>query len=130
MLEPKLDGASVELVYEDARLSRGSTRGDGRRGEGVTENLRTVQAVPLALRTADRPAPAFLAVRGELVMPIDGFEKLNEGLIAEGKEPYANPRNSAAGSLRQLDPEITASRPLDLYVYDILAVGLGRGRPR
>jgi len=125
VLEPKLDGASVELVYEDGRLSRGSTRGDGRRGEGVTENLRTVPAVPLTLRTAERPAPPFLAVRGELVMPIDGFEKLNEGLLEEGKEPYANPRNSAAGSLRQLDPEITASRPLDLYVYDVLSVDWG-----
>ncbi len=129
VLEPKLDGASVELVYEGGRLARGSTRGDGRRGEGVTENLRTVPAVPLALRTAERPAPVSLAVRGELVMPIDGFEKLNEGLLAEGKEPYANPRNSAAGSLRQLDPEITAGRPLDLYAYDILAIDWGGEEP-
>jgi len=133
VLEPKLDGASVELVYEDGRLSRGSTRGDGRQGEGVTENLRTVPSVPLALRHAPdetgRALPPFLAIRGELVMPVDGFEALNERLIAEGKEPYANPRNSAAGSLRQLDPQITASRPLDLYAYDLLAVGWGDAAP-
>jgi len=133
VLEPKLDGASVELVYEEGRLSRGSTRGDGRRGEGVTENLRTVPSVPLALRHAPgetgRALPPFLSIRGELVMPVDGFEALNERLIAEGKEPYANPRNSAAGSLRQLDPQITASRPLDLYAYDLLAVEWGDAAP-
>jgi len=133
VLEPKLDGASVELVYEDGRLARGSTRGDGRQGEGVTENLRTVPSVPLALRHAPdetgRALPPFLAIRGELVMPVDGFEALNERLIAEGKEPYANPRNSAAGSLRQLDPQITASRPLDLYAYDLLAVEWGDAAP-
>lgn len=133
VLEPKLDGASVELVYEHGRLTRGSTRGDGRQGEGVTENLRTVPSVPLALRQAPaetgRPVPPFLAVRGELVMPVDGFEALNERLIAQDKEPYANPRNSAAGSLRQLDPQITASRPLDLYAYDVLAVDWGDAPP-
>ncbi|MGD2116101.1 MAG: NAD-dependent DNA ligase LigA [Acidobacteriota bacterium] len=129
VLEPKLDGASVELVFEDGRLSRGSTRGDGRRGEGVTENLRTVPSVPLSLRDGRRAAPPFLAVRGEVVMPIDGFERLNERLLEAGKEPYANPRNSAAGSLRQLDPEITASRPLDLYAYDVLAADWGDAAP-
>lgn len=129
VLEPKLDGASVELVYEDGRLSRGSTRGDGRRGEGVTENLRTVPSVPLSLRDDPRTPPPFLAVRGEVVMPVDGFERLNETLIEQGKEPYANPRNSAAGSLRQLDPQITDSRPLDLYAYDVLAAEWGETSP-
>ncbi|HSL83417.1 MAG TPA: NAD-dependent DNA ligase LigA, partial [Thermoanaerobaculia bacterium] len=129
VLEPKLDGASVELVYEEGRFAQGSTRGDGRRGEGVTENLRTVPSVPLSLREGKRPAPPALAVRGELFMPIQGFETLNEGLMNEGKEPYANPRNSAAGSLRQLDPQITASRPLDLYAYDVLDADWGEGEP-
>jgi DNA ligase (NAD+) len=129
VLEPKLDGASVELVYEEGRFAQGSTRGDGRRGEGVTENLRTIPSVPLSLRERKRPAPPSLAVRGELFMPIEGFEKLNEGLMNEGREPYANPRNSAAGSLRQLDPQITASRPLDLYAYDVLDAVWGEGEP-
>ncbi len=129
VLEPKLDGASVELVYEDGRLARGSTRGDGRRGEGVTENLRTVPSVPLELRGDRRAAPPFVAVRGEVFMPIEGFDRLNEGLIEAGKEPYANPRNSAAGSLRQLDPQLTASRPLDLFAYDVLAAEWGGGEP-
>jgi DNA ligase (NAD+) len=120
--EPKLDGLSVELVYEDGVLARASTRGDGSRGEGITENVKTIRSVPLRLRTPkDAPAiPDVLAVRGEIVLRVDGFEALNERLIAEGKEPFANPRNAAAGSLRQLDPTITASRPLEAYVYDVL----------
>lgn len=120
-VEPKLDGASVELVYEEGELSRASTRGDGRRGEGVTENIRTVGAVPLRLREADREVPETLAVRGEVFMRIDDFEALNERLMEEGKDPFANPRNATAGSLRQLDSKITARRPLDLYAYHILA---------
>lgn len=121
-LEPKLDGASVELVYEAGLLTRAATRGDGRIGEGVTANVRTIPAVPLQLHTETRPAPAFLSIRGEIVMHAEAFEKLNEGLLAAGQEPFANPRNAAAGALRQLDPRITASRPLDLYAYDILAM--------
>ncbi|MGH9361433.1 MAG: NAD-dependent DNA ligase LigA [Thermoanaerobaculia bacterium] len=119
-LEPKLDGASIELVYRDGRLHQASTRGDGRVGEGVTENVRTIPAVPLRLRDGSRPAPPFLAVRGEVIMRVGDFEKLNQRLLAEGREPFANPRNAAAGALRQLDPQITASRPLDLYAYDVL----------
>ncbi len=121
VLEPKLDGASVELVYRDGSLHTASTRGDGRRGEGVTENIRTIPAAPLRLRDRSRPVPPFLAVRGEVIMRVDAFEKLNERLLAEAKEPFANPRNAAAGALRQLDPQLTASRPLDLYAYDVLA---------
>lgn len=123
VLEPKLDGASIELVYEDGALARASTRGDGRRGEGVTENVRTIQAVPLRLREDGHPVPPFLAVRGEVIMHANAFEALNEKLLAEGKEPFANPRNVAAGALRQLDPQLTASKPLDLYAYDILSAG-------
>ncbi|HWM94070.1 MAG TPA: NAD-dependent DNA ligase LigA [Thermoanaerobaculia bacterium] len=120
-LEPKLDGASVELVYQNGTLLQASTRGDGRRGEGITANVRTMQSVPLRLRDSERPVPPFLSIRGEVVMHADAFDKLNERLMAEGKEPFANPRNAAAGALRQLDPQLTASRPLELYAYDILA---------
>ncbi len=122
VLEPKFDGASVELVYDAGELARASTRGDGRRGEGVIENIRTVGSVPLQLRTRKRSAPANLAVRGEVLMPIHKFEKLNTQLIERGEHPFANPRNAAAGSLRQLDPKITAARPLTMFAYEILQV--------
>lgn len=120
VLEPKLDGASVELVYENGNLVRASTRGDGSVGEGVTENVRTISAVPLRLRE-EGEAPAFLAIRGEVIMRVDAFEKLNERLLAQGKKVFANPRNAAAGSLRQLDPRVTSARPLHVFLYDILA---------
>lgn len=129
--EPKLDGASVELVYEDGRLVRAATRGDGRRGEAVLENARTIAAVPLKLRgfgtvsgdgDGDLPTPPpLLSLRGEVIMRIEDFDAMNEGLIEEGKDPYASPRNAAAGALRQLDSKITAARRLDIAVYDILA---------
>ncbi len=122
VLEPKLDGASIELVYEDGVLARAVTRGNGRRGEGVTENLRTISTVPLRLRGDVRAVPSLLALRGEVIMYVSDFEAFNAGLVARGQEPYASPRNSAAGSIRQLDPRVTASRSLDVLVYDILAV--------
>ncbi len=121
VVEPKLDGLSIELVYERGALTRASTRGDGVRGEGITENARTIAAVPLRLLEGGTPAPEFLAVRGEVIIRWDAFEKLNASLVADEKPPFANPRNAAAGSLRQLDSRITATRPLDLYVYDVLA---------
>jgi DNA ligase (NAD+) len=121
VVEPKLDGASVELVYADGVLVRASTRGDGAIGEGITENIRTIAAVPLRLRESGSRPPGLLALRGEVIMRLDAFEHLNEGLLAAGKDPFANPRNAAAGSLRQLDPQVTASRPLDIYIYDILS---------
>src|SRR5690606_2460513 len=108
LLEPKLDGASIELVYTDGALVRGSTRGDGVRGEDVTDNVRTIAAVPLRLREDPRPPPRSIAVRGEVLMHADAFEALNKRLLQDGNEPFANPRNAAAGSLRQLDPRITA----------------------
>jgi DNA ligase (NAD+) len=120
LLEPKLDGASIELVYEDGVLARAVTRGNGRVGEDVTENIRTIPAVPLRLREEERPAPRLLAVRGEVMMWISAFERFNESLVEQGAEPYASPRNSAAGSLRQLDSRITAERELDLLAYDVL----------
>ena len=127
VVDPKLDGLSVELVYENGLLSRAATRGDGTRGEGITENVKTIPSVPLRLRETARPAPSLLALRGEIVLQVQGFAKLNESLIAQGKDPFANPRNAAAGSVRQLDPTVTASRPLEVYVYDVLAVEPSQG---
>jgi DNA ligase (NAD+) len=121
-VDPKLDGASLELVYEGGRLVRGVTRGDGRRGEEVTANVRTIASVPMRLRDADRPVPAMLSVRGEVIMLASEFEALNERLINEGKEPFANPRNAAAGALRQLDSRLVAQRPLAAYAYDVLTI--------
>lgn len=122
VLEPKLDGASLEIVYEDGILARAVTRGNGREGEGVTENVKTIPTVPLRLRTEERAAPPFLAVRGEVMMYLSDFEAFNARLVESGQEPYASPRNSASGALRQLDPRVTASRRLDVLVYDILKV--------
>ena len=122
ILEPKLDGASIELVYEEGLFVRAVTRGNGRVGELVTENLRTIPSLPLRLREAERAAPELLAVRGEVIMYLSAFEALNERMVEQGSEPYVNPRNSASGSLRQLDSRLTAERPLDLLAYDILMV--------
>lgn len=122
VLEPKLDGASIELVYRDGVLERAVTRGNGQRGEDVTPNIRTIQSVPLRLRKDDRPIPALLTVRGEVLMYISAFERFNAGLIADGAEPYASPRNSAAGAIRQLDPGLTARRDLDCLAYDVMHV--------
>ncbi len=113
MAEPKFDGLSVELVFVDGRFERGSTRGDGFFGEEVSENLKTIRSLPLRLRTADRPAPGTVAIRAEAIMRLSEFEKLNRRMAESGKEPFANPRNAASGSLRQLDTQVTASRPLD-----------------
>ncbi|WP_235041452.1 NAD-dependent DNA ligase LigA [Vreelandella profundi] len=113
--EPKLDGAAVSLVYEQGRLVSGATRGDGRSGEGITSNLRTLRSVPLKLLGSN--VPALLEVRGEVIMRHTGFEALNERAREEGSKVFANPRNAAAGSLRQLDPRITAKRPLEFHAY-------------
>ena len=117
-LEPKYDGLSVELVYEAGVFVRGSTRGNGRTGEDITANLRTIRSLPL--RLAGEAVPARLAVRGEAVFPIADFDRMNRELAAEGKEPFKNPRNAAAGALRQLDSRLARSRPLALYGYDVL----------
>ena len=119
--EPKFDGLSVEVVYEDGLLSRASTRGDGARGEGVTENVKTIRSVPLRLAGPARSAPKLLAVRGEVLMPIGAFAEVNRELERRGEPLFANPRNAAAGSLRQLDPRITAKRRLEIVFYEILA---------
>ena len=118
VLEPKIDGSAVSLVYEDGVLVRGATRGDGGQGEDVTANLRTVKTVPLALRLAPGgTAPPQLEVRGEIYLALPDFARFNEQLVAQGKKAAPNPRNLAAGSLRQLDPGITAERPLAIWVY-------------
>jgi DNA ligase (NAD+) len=116
--EPKFDGLSVEVVYEDGRYQRAATRGDGEEGEDVTANVRTIGAIPQRLR-GDHPD--FLAVRGEVYMPRDAFSEYNRERIERGDEPFANPRNAAAGTLRQLDPSVTAERPLDAFFFEILA---------
>ena len=113
--ELKIDGLAVALTYEEGRLVRGATRGDGFRGEDVTQNLRTIRSIPLAI--TDEDVPHRFEVRGEVYLPRSAFQRLNEERIARDEPPYANPRNTAAGSLRQLDPQATASRPLDIFVY-------------
>ncbi|NOT34836.1 MAG: NAD-dependent DNA ligase LigA [Candidatus Eisenbacteria bacterium] len=119
--EPKFDGLSVELVYEDGTFVLGSTRGDGETGEDITENLRTIRALPLRLASA-KGVPAArgrMAVRGEALMPLAEFEALNKRLVEANEEPFASARNSAAGTVRQLDPKVTAERRLDLYAYEV-----------
>jgi DNA ligase (NAD+) len=116
VIEPKLDGLAVELTYEDGLLTVGSTRGDGEVGEDVTANLRTVRSVPLSLLG---DPPKLIDVRGEVILRRGDFERLNKERLKTGEEPMANPRNGAAGSLRQLDPKVTAARPLVFYAYGI-----------
>jgi DNA ligase (NAD+) len=118
--EPKIDGLSINLIYESGTFVRGATRGDGYRGEDVTPNLRTIKAISLRmqLKGGEQP-PAVLEVRGEVYLPLSGFNELNERLIAEGKKPTPNPRNAAAGSLRQKDSTITAQRPLSIWIHGL-----------
>ncbi|GAG15784.1 unnamed protein product, partial [marine sediment metagenome] len=125
VVEPKIDGLAVALTYQDGLLVRGATRGNGIVGEDITVNVRTVRNIPLRIPVAEsRPAPQMIEVRGEIYMPRDLFARLNEQRQARGERPFANPRNAAAGSMRQLDPRITATRPLRLFAY---AVGYIRG---
>jgi DNA ligase (NAD+) len=115
--EPKIDGLAIALTYENGRFVRGATRGDGYHGENITENLRTIRSIPVQLRDKDHPDR--FEVRGEVYMPQRSFEALNNERAERGEPLYANPRNSAAGSVRQLDPRITASRKLDIWVYQL-----------
>jgi DNA ligase (NAD+) len=116
--EIKLDGLAVELVYEHGRFISGSTRGDGVNGEDVTQNLRTIRSIPLRLHHGDGVAvPPLLEVRGEVILPHEAFRRLNEARARQGEPIFANPRNAAAGSLRQLDPRVTAARPLDIFCH-------------
>ncbi len=130
--EPKIDGLAIELVYEDGRFIAGSTRGDGYTGEDVTQNLKTIKSIPMRLIKGSgvrgqgsenkHPIPSRLEVRGEVFLPLKAFEKINKEREKGGEPLFANPRNAAAGSLRQLDPKITASRPLDIFCYGVGAV--------
>lgn len=121
--EHKMDGLAVALTYVDRRLTTGATRGDGFRGEDVTQNLRTIRSIPLSV---SGEAPPRFEVRGEVFLPKAGFHKLNQERAAADQSLFANPRNAAAGSVRQLDPRITAKRPLDIYIY---ALGYAEGKP-
>jgi DNA ligase (NAD+) len=115
--EPKFDGLSVEVVYDDGVFQQAATRGDGETGDDVTEQVKTIESIPLRLREG---APDDLVVRGEVVMPRDEFQEYNRERVERGDDPFANPRNAAAGTLRQLDPSVAAERPLDCYFYDVL----------
>jgi DNA ligase (NAD+) len=123
--EPKIDGLAVNLIYENGFFNQGATRGDGTTGEDVTQNLKTISSLPPIMNPiSEYPIPSFIEIRGEVYMEIAELQKLNEERIKNGEEPFANPRNLAAGSLRQLDPNVTEKRPLKIYLY---AVGNVRG---
>jgi DNA ligase (NAD+) len=116
--EPKIDGLSINLVYEAGNFARGTTRGDGYRGEDVTVNLKTIRAISRRMQLSDgEDPPPLLEVRGEVYMPLSGFRRCNEQLVAEGKKTWPNPRNAAAGSVRQKDPGVTAERPLSIWIH-------------
>jgi len=123
--EHKIDGLAVALTYINGKLTTGATRGDGLRGEDITRNLRTVRSIPLSV---PGDAPPRFEVRGEVFLPRAGFEKLNRERAKEGLPLFANPRNAAAGSVRQLDPRVTAKRPLDIYIY-MLGWAQGKATP-
>lgn len=122
VLEPKVDGCSICLRYENGIFQLGTTRGDGTTGDDITENLRTIRAIPLSLKRSSQGLPSFLEVRGEAYMPVAGFRKLNEERVARGEEPFANPRNATAGSLKQLDSKVVAQRPLAAVFYAVSVV--------
>jgi DNA ligase (NAD+) len=125
--EPKIDGLSINLIYDDGVFTRGATRGDGYRGEDVTPNLKTIKPISMRMRLANgETPPPLLEVRGEVYLPLSGFNALNERLVAEGKKPTPNPRNAAAGSLRQKDSSITAQRPLSIWIHGL---GVREGLP-
>lgn len=115
-VEPKFDGISVEIVYENGAFDRAVTRGDGEEGDDISHAVKTIRSVPLHVPTA----PELLALRGEIYMPRSAFHEMNERRVQAGEDPFANPRNAAAGTVRQLDPTVAANRPLDIYFYDIL----------
>ncbi len=121
VLEPKLDGLSVEIVYENGSFDYGATRGDGTTGEDISENLKTIGSLPLQLQS-DGEIPKKLAVRGEVLMSRSGFQEINKKRVNQGKEPFANPRNATAGTVRQLNPKNVADKPLDIFFYEMLQV--------
>ncbi len=118
--EPKFDGLSIEIVYRDGLFERAATRGDGTRGEDVTDNVRTIRSLPMRLLGDRDQAPTLLAVRGEVLIPLAGFHAMNRARLERGQDLFANPRNAAAGAIRQLDSAVAARRPLDVFFYDLL----------
>ncbi|MCC2334835.1 NAD-dependent DNA ligase LigA [Cellulomonas wangsupingiae] len=128
LCELKIDGLAIALLYEKGRLVRAATRGDGRTGEDVTLNVRTIPTIPDVLGGDPATHPDLIEIRGEVFLPVEAFRALNEAQVAAGKAPFANPRNAAAGSLRQKDPRVTASRPLRMYAHGIGALTWGQGR--
>ena len=116
-VEPKIDGLAVEIVYVNGKFTLGSTRGDGINGEDITANLRTIRSIPLMLRAGGQAIPKRLEIRGEVFLPLKAFQKMNRDREEQGQSVFANPRNAAAGSLKQLDPTITAKRPLDIFFH-------------
>jgi DNA ligase (NAD+) len=120
VIEPKLDGTAVNLIYDNGSFAVGATRGDGEKGEDITQNLKTIRTIPLRMKKSkNHPIPERIEIRGEVYIEIDAFKKLNKRRLQEGEQPFANPRNAAAGALRQLDSRITAKRPLDIFCYGI-----------
>ncbi len=119
VIEPKFDGLSVEIVYENGHFKYGATRGNGEEGEDISENLKTIGSIPMHLRNKES-IPEFIAVRGEVLMSKGGFQKLNKNRVEREKEPFANPRNAAAGVVRQLDSRNVADKPLDIFFYEII----------
>lgn len=128
LTELKIDGLAIALLYEDGRLVRAATRGDGRTGEDVTLNVRTITTIPAVLGGDPATHPELIEIRGEVFLPVAAFTELNAAQVAAGRPPFANPRNAAAGSLRQKDPRVTASRPLRMYAHGIGALTWGAGR--
>ena len=126
MAELKIDGLSMALTYEDGKLVRGATRGDGTRGEDVTQNVRTVRAIPLSLRNGP---PGRIEVRGEVYLPKKNFERINKEQEEAGEALYANPRNTAAGTMRNLDPKLVAKRGLAAWMYQLVPA-VSRSRTR
>jgi DNA ligase (NAD+) len=130
IVEPKVDGLAINLRYEKGVFTCGATRGDGATGDDITTNLRTIKSIPPRLRTTSHSVPELIEVRGEVYLTKAGFEKLNGERKAAGEEMFANPRNAAAGSLKQLDPRIVAKRPLSIILYGIGAIQGGPEQPR
>jgi DNA ligase (NAD+) len=128
LCELKIDGLAIALLYEKGRLVRAATRGDGRTGEDVTLNVRTIGTIPDVLAGDPATHPELIEVRGEVFLPVAAFTELNAAQVEAGKAPFANPRNAAAGSLRQKDPRVTASRPLRMYAHGVGALQWGDGR--
>src|SRR5437868_3792101 len=130
MVEPKVDGVAINLRYENGIFSCGATRGDGTTGDDITPNLKTIRSIPARLRSGHGAPPSLLEVRGEVYLTKTGFEKLNAERKAAGDDVFANPRNAAAGSLKQLDSRIVAKRPLDIVVYGLGSVEGANKQPR